>query len=192
MRIGILGGSFDPIHTGHAMIASYAAQFLPFDRVWLMVSRHNPLKLDRQNAPEEHRLNMARLVADKIPGVEVSDFEFHRPSPSYTYQTLLALKETYPEHSFSLIIGADNWLDFSRWRNSGEIVKEFGVTVFRRPGYPLPSDLPEGITIVEGAPEALISSTFIRSLLKSGRDANFFVPPEVVEYIKARQLYAGS
>ena len=138
MRIGVYCGSFDPIHTGHAMVANYLAQYGGLDEVWLMVSRHNPLKVGRDPASEPHRLAMVKFVAEGCSRVVASDFEFSLPVPSYTYVTLCRLRERFPQHKFVLIIGSDNWHNFNRWRDSESILREFGLIVYPRPGYDLP------------------------------------------------------
>ncbi len=190
MKIGIFSGSFDPIHIGHAMIASYAAQWTDLDEVWLMVSRLNPLKIDSEPASEYDRFEMAKIVASGCEGVRPSDFELRLPVPSYSYRTLTELKKTYPENDFSLIIGSDNWLGFDRWRNSWEIKREFGIYIYERPGFPVdPETLPSGVRLIEGAPQSLISSTFVRKALKERKDLNFFLPEKVFEYVKQKQLY---
>ncbi len=190
MEIGIFGGSFDPIHSGHAMVASYALQCCGLDEVWLMVSRRNPLKQSPTAATDADRLAMARIVADKVDGIRVSNLEMKLPSPSYTYRTLCELRRLYPEHKFRLIIGADNWNDFLKWRDPEKIVAEFSVIVFRRPGHELRDEqFPDGVKVVEGAPQVLISSTRIRQMAAEGLNLNFFLPTGVVEYVEQHQLY---
>ncbi|MDE6291491.1 MAG: nicotinate-nicotinamide nucleotide adenylyltransferase, partial [Muribaculaceae bacterium] len=108
MKVGIFGGSFDPIHMGHISLARYVLDHTELDEVWLMVSPLNPLKPQGYVATDEERLTMARLAVDDIAGIKVSDFEFSLPIPSYTYNTLSKLKEAYPDIDFRLIIGGDN------------------------------------------------------------------------------------
>lgn len=190
MEIGIYSGSFDPIHTGHAMVASYCAQWGGIDEVWLMVSRQNPLKEGRPPAPGHHRLQMVELVADLCVNVKASGFELEMPpGPSYTYDTLCLLRERYPAHRFRLIIGSDNWVDFGRWRNAHKIISEFGLLVYPRPGFAIPRDLREGVRVIPGGPTAHVSSSFVRHALAEGRDINFFVPVPVARYIRTHGLY---
>lgn len=191
MVVGIFGGSFNPIHTGHAMVASFAAGSGVLDEVWLMVSPQNPLKADRKQAPEADRLAMAELVARRCKGVKACDFEFSLPRPSYTYDTLKALRERYPEHQFRLIIGSDNLRIFSRWRNADKIRKEFGIVVYPRPDYPVEESLLlENVSLLDECPQVLVSSTFIRDRITAGEPVAFLVTEEVEAYIAEHGLYA--
>jgi len=190
MRIGIFSGSFDPIHTGHAMIANFAAQWLGLDEVWIMVSPLNPLKKGSLPAPDTARMEMASIVASGCNKVRASGFECSLPVPSYTYRTLTSIKDAYPEHEFSLIIGSDNWLRFSQWRDSDRIKSEFEIFIYPRPGYEVDIDtLPAGVSLMTEAPQALISSSFVRESVKEGKNLNYFLPPEVFDYIIKNNLY---
>ena len=194
MNIGIFGGSFDPIHEGHVNLAKYVLDHTDLDEVWLMVSPRNPLKDYGPIATDRQRLEMARLAVKDIPGLQVSDFEFHLPIPSYTYKTLTELKKSYPEHDFRLIIGGDNWTDFLRWRNPKEILSEFGVIVYPRPGETLKLSTQnakrktQNITILDAAPQMPISSTEIRAHLQS-QSSELNLNPNVLAYIKSHHLY---
>ena len=205
MTVGIFGGSFDPIHEGHIRLAQYVLDHTDLDEVWLMVSPLNPLKPQGYVATDEQRLEMARLaVADK-PGIKVSDFEFSLPIPSYTYNTLCRLKETYPDIDFRLIVGGDNWSNFDRWRNPQEILDEFGVIVYPRPGEEIKT--PENsqliidnssFIILNNAPQMPVSSTEIRAMLRSKVAENGkrktedvpFLSESVLRYISTRHLYS--
>ena len=189
MNIGIYGGSFDPIHTGHAMVANFVAQCNVVEEVWIMVSRRNPLKEQGTVASDKDRLQMAHLVAKGCRNVKVTDIEMSMPIPSYTYDTFTELKKKYPEHKFKIIIGSDSLSNFHNWKNSDRIQKEFGLIVYPRPGYPLPQDEPDNVTFLNGAPEFGISSSLIREYASSGWNINYFVPLSVSEYIKTHNLY---
>lgn len=189
-RIGIFSGSFDPVHTGHMMLASYLAQSNWLDEVWMLVTPRNPLKPNGTVASDIDRLEMCRRAAEPIPGCRVSDFEFSLPQPSYTCNTLHALSDKYPDCQFSLIIGSDNWQIFHQWWHHDEIIKEFGVIIYPRPGYDIATDkLPTGVKVAQDVPMALISSTFIRKYLKDGHRLNYFVPAKALEYIITEKLY---
>lgn len=189
MTIGIYGGSFDPIHTGHAMIANFVAQCNVVDEVWIMVSRQNPLKTHGVYASDIHRLKMASLVADKCKNVRVTDIEMSLPLPSFTYESLKELKKRYPENDFKIIIGSDSLTNFESWRNHDIILKEFGVIVYPRPGYNMPSEEKPGMKYLNGAPEFSISSSLIREYVSSGWNINYFVPVDVSDYIIKNNLY---
>ena len=189
MRIAIYGGSFDPIHSGHAIIANFVSQCGLVDEVWLMVSRKNPLKENSTFASDDQRLEMAEMITSDCRNVKVSDFEIHLPIPSYTYNTLTELKKKYPDNEFVLLIGSDNFTVFDKWKNSQEIQKEFGLIVYPRPGYPLPEAEPENVTFLCGAPEIVISSSLIREYVRDGWNINYFVPINVARYIQEKKLY---
>lgn len=184
MRVAVFGGSFNPVHTGHAIIASTVAKREDVDEVWMMVSPRNPLKQDSALMPEEDRLRMVRDVAEEVEGVKCSDFEFTLPRPSYTYNTLRKLSETYPEHEFTLLIGSDNWKIFDRWRDYEKIIDEFGVIIYQRPDSPVKGPFPRGVRLMDNVPLLMISSTYIRDCLKRGEDVRFLVPDCVYKDLK--------
>lgn len=189
MKIGVLGGSFNPVHIGHVMLASYLKQFEGFDEVWLMLSPLNPLKINSAELiPDITRLHMLDIALKDAEGIKVSDIELSMPRPSYTINTLRYLAKRYPRHSFKLIIGADNWKIFSQWKDSQTIIDDFGVVVYPRPGYPLGTVFDAGVEVVK-VPTADISSSFIRSSIARGKDMHFFLPAGVYEYIKSNNLY---
>lgn len=189
MKIGIFCGSFDPIHIGHAIVANYVLQWGRLDEVWIMTSRRNPLKNDTI-ASDEDRFRMAELVAKDCPGIYASNFESGLPEPSYTYRTLTELKKNYPEHDFHLIIGSDNLMILDKWKNYINIIDEFKIIVYPRPGYPVNSKFhTPNIIILDNAPQIVMSSTFIRNAIKDNRRLNFFLPEEVSKYIDTKRLY---
>jgi len=189
MRIGVLGGSFNPVHIGHMMLASYLKQFEGFDEIWLMLSPLNPLKANSAELiPDVVRLRMLDIALKDADGIKVSDIELSMPRPSYTINTLRYLAKRYPRHSFKLIIGADNWKIFSQWKDAQTIIDDFGVMVYPRPGYPLSTIYDVGVEVVK-APTADISSSFIRSSIARGKDMNYFLPAGVYDYIKSNNLY---
>lgn len=191
MRIGIYGGSFNPIHQGHTQLAaSIVAQGL-VDELWLLVSPLNPLKQGTTSdiAEYEHRLKMAELATQNLEGVKVSDFERHLPLPSYTITTLGELHRAYPEHEFVLVIGADNWERFPRWYHADEIIANYSILIYRRPGCELDERaLPSSVQVVD-TPLYDVSSTQIRESVKKGRMMRRWLDAQVVKYIKKHQLY---
>lgn len=189
MNIGIFSGSFNPIHMGHLMLATYLAEYEGFDEVWLVVSPHNPLR--RRALPEEdiHRCEMVRLALRNATKVRYNDIEFSLPQPSYTIATLDALRERYPEHAFTLVIGADNWQIFDRWRDYRRIIDEYGVCIYPRRGYDVDvQSLPLQVRYA-GAPLIELSSTWIRQGIADGRNMAAFLPAGVYDYICRNHLY---
>lgn len=192
MKIGIFGGTFDPIHIGHLRLADWFSRNAGLDMVWLMVSPRNPLKTGGA-APvsAQQRLEMVRLAVKDYSRLRADDTEFSLPAPSYTITTLRTLAERHPNDDFTLIVGADNILAFDRWKDPEELLRRFGVLVYPRPGYDLdPHRLPPGSRLAEGCPQTDISSTEIRQLLSRGDPAaSAFLPPAVAAYIAAHRLY---
>lgn len=132
MRVGIYGGSFNPVHFGHVGLARWVIEHTDLDELWLMVSPNNPLKEADTLAPEEERLAAVREAINGINGLAASDFEFSLPRPSYTANTLRELKKTYPEHEFTLVIGEDNIAIFDRWREYEYILENYRIFVYPR------------------------------------------------------------
>ena len=190
MKIGILGGSFNPIHIGHAILANYITQYTDIEQLWLMVSPQNPLKSKISDSYDVHRLAMAELVASKCENVITSGFEFTLPKPSYTISTLEALTKKFPQHEFVLIIGADNWQYFNKWKDSDLILKNHDIYVYPRKGYEIniPDDLKDKVYSLD-SPIVEVSSTFIREQLKDNRNMNFYLPLDVYKYILKNRLY---
>lgn len=192
MRIGIYGGSFNPIHKGHTELAASIVQQGLVDELWLLVSPLNPLKQGETSdiAEYEHRLSMARLATEDIEGVKVSDFEKNLPLPSYTITTLGELHKAYPEHEFVLVIGADNWERFPRWYHAQEIIDTYSILIYRRPGCEMDETLlPPSVQVVD-TPLYDISSTEIRESVKKGRMLLKWVDRKVATYIRVHHLYS--
>ena len=191
MKIGIFGGSFNPIHSGHAIIAHHIISSGAVDRLWLMVSPVNPLKVGlEQQVADTDRLRMVEMVTRPLENVETSAFEFTMPKPSYTIDTLNALQAKFPDDEFYLVTGADNWVIFERWRNSEEILAKYHLLVYPRLGYDvvIPEELRDRVTLVD-APIIELSSTAVRERLAQGLSARYYVPDEVLSYIERKGLY---
>ena len=186
--IGILGGSFNPVHIGHMIIASYIAQEGYVDKVWLTLSPQNPFKDASGLIPDLKRLAMLNMATRTASCIETCDIELSMPRPSYTINTLDVLRKQHPHKHFKLIIGSDNWNIFDRWRESQRILDEFGVIVYLRPGYDVERRNVDGLEVVD-APGINLSSTFVRDAIENGRDMNLFLPQGVYKYITDNNLY---
>ena len=191
MKIGIFGGSFDPIHTGHAIIAHHIISSGLVDQLWMMVSPVNPLKAgNERHVTDADRLRMVEMVTRTLDGAETSAFEFNMPRPSYTIDTLNALQEKFPDKEVYMVIGADNWAVFDRWRNSEEILSKYHILIYPRLGYEvvIPDEWQDRVTLVN-APIIELSSTQIRERLAQGKSARYYVPDDVLNYIERNNLY---
>lgn len=193
MKIGIYAGSFNPIHIGHEILGTYLVDFAGMDEVWYLVSPQNPLKNPVDLLDESERFTMAELALDRYDNLKASDFEFHLSRPSYTIDTLRALRSKYPMAHFTLIIGADNWAVFTKWKDYQAILKEFAVLVFPRLGYAvegIEKYRQEGCDIqIVNSPIIEISSSFIREVLAGNFNARAYLSPKVFSYITKQGLY---
>ena len=174
-RIGLFGGSFNPIHYGHVAIAQAALKQCPLDEVWLMVSPQNPLKQSDSDLLADHlRFQLAWRALEGVQGVVASDYEFRLPKPSYTWNTLQHLSADYPDHRFTLLIGGDNWARFERWRHWKDILRHYDVIVYPRAPYPGTIDVPL----------LSVSSTEIRQRVRKQESIRGLVPEIILEDIK--------
>lgn len=180
---GLFFGSFNPIHNGHLAIARYLLDEGYCENVWFVVSPQNPWKPEQGLLDERKRLKMveAAIAGDERMGV--SDIEFSMPRPSYTYQTLRVLKESHLVRKFALIMGGDNLQRFHHWKNFQEIIAEYAVFVYPRPGMVLP-ETAEGNIVLVNAPEMSVSSTEIRRKVADGADITGDVPEAVAGMVK--------
>ena len=185
MNIGLFGGSFNPIHVGHISLAQQLLQLAGLDEVWLMVSPQNPLKQGRSDLLDDQlRFEMAQQALKDVRGVKACDYELHLPKPSYTWNTLQHLKEDYPDHQFTLLIGGDNWKHFSRWYRAEDIVRNYPIVVYpRRHSHIDTQSLPPTVTIVD-TPLLDISSTQIRQRILQGQSVQGLVPPIIEPLVR--------
>ena len=184
VRTGIFGGSFNPIHNGHIQLVRQLREAAKLDEVWLMVSPQNPLKQQAGLLDDDLRLQMAQKALVDDPNICVSDYEFHLPRPSYTWNTLQNLEQDYPDREFVLLIGGDNWERFHRWYRADDIIRNYQLIVYPRRGSDIDiENLPPSVTVVEA--ELLdISSTDIRRRVRRGQPITGMVPDSVVKDVE--------
>jgi nicotinate-nucleotide adenylyltransferase len=189
MKIGLLFGSFNPVHIGHLIIANYMANHTDLDKVWLVVSPQNPLKKYGDLINTYDRLEMARLATDHADNLEVSDVELKLPQPSYTIDTLAILKEKYPQHEFAVIMGSDNLVTLHKWKNYKLILRDYQIYVYPRPGYENTDLATHPSVHITMTPLMELSATFIRKSIAEKKNVQFFVPDAVLKFIEGKGLY---
>lgn len=189
MKTGLFFGSFNPIHTGHLIIANYLANYTSLDEVWLVVSPHNPLKEKSGLGNMYDRLEMARLATEQTEYLRVSDIEFSLPQPSYTVDTLAFLEEKYPDKKFVLIMGADNLVSLKKWKNYEVLLKNYQIYVYPRPGANTEEWKDHPAITFTDTPLMEISSTFIRRSIKESKNVQFFLPDQVIAFIESKGMY---
>ncbi len=183
-KTGLFFGSYNPVHTGHMIIANYLAQYSDLDEVWLVVSPHNPLKKKETLAPDYDRLHLVHLAIGDNPLLKASDIEFKLPRPSYTIDTLVYLREKYPNREFALIMGEDNLLSLPRWKNYEQILSQHDIYVYNRTvegESPLHAH-PRVHFIL--APLLDISASLVRRIFREGKSIEYLVPERVYRYLE--------
>lgn len=189
MKVGLFFGSFNPVHVGHLVLANYMLEFTEMERIWFVVSPHNPLKEKKSLLSDVHRLQLVRLAIGDHSKMKASNVEFKLPQPSYTVNTLAYLTEKFPDHDFSLIMGADNLQSFKKWKNYEYILQHHKIFVYPRPGSD-GGDLKTHPSVhFTEAPVMEISSTFLREAIRLKKDVRYFFPGGVWEYVKEMHFY---
>ncbi|MGV3632142.1 MAG: nicotinate (nicotinamide) nucleotide adenylyltransferase [Bacteroidota bacterium] len=204
MNIGLFFGTFNPIHVGHLVIAGHMANSGKLDQVWLVVSPHNPLKNKKTLLADHHRLQLVKLAIDDNPKLRASDIEFSLSQPNYTVHTLAHLKEKYPQHSFSLILGEDNLRTFNKWYNYEYILENHQVFVYPRnltvqeleeeklktdEGFYAEVKTHRNVIFCEDTPVMKISSSFIRESIQKGKDVRYLLTEPVFRYVDEMNFY---
>ena len=183
-RVGIFGGSFNPIHTGHIALAKSLCEKAGLDEVWFMVSPMNPFKQTATDLLEDNlRLELVKKALENEPQLKACGYEFQLPKPSYTWHTLQALSKDFPDITFTLLIGGDNWAAFDKWYHHDDILAHYPIVVYPRQGSDI-GEVPEGVTVVE-TPLLNISSTEIRHHIAEGKSIHGMVP-ETIEELATR------
>ncbi|MDQ6815560.1 MAG: nicotinate (nicotinamide) nucleotide adenylyltransferase [Bacteroidota bacterium] len=187
MRIGLYFGSFNPVHIGHLIIASFIANNTDVDQVWFIISPHNPLKKTSTLLNEYHRLHLVQLAINNDNQLKASNIEFKLPRPSYTIDTLTYLTEMYPTHSFTVIMGSDSFQNITRWKNYEQLLNNYHICIYERPGFKVGKETNK--LHVLKSPLLEISSTYIREAVKAGKTIRYLVPDAVLEEIERNGYY---
>jgi nicotinate-nucleotide adenylyltransferase len=188
MKIGLYFGSFNPIHTGHLIIANHVLNETGLEKIWLVVSPQNPFKVSASLLNEYNRLHLAKLAIEDDNRMRVSEIEFKLPKPSYTADTLAYLSEKYPQHEFAIIMGSDSYQNLHKWKNYEVIVNNYPVYVYKREGFTIKPHLNIHPVILE-APLLQISATEIRQLIKNGKSVRYMLPEKVRDEIEQNRYY---
>ncbi len=191
MHIGLFFGSFNPIHTGHLVIANQLVEYTDMDQIWFIVSPQNPHKDKTGMLSEYDRLYLVEQAIEDNDRFRVNNIEFTMPKPSYTVDTLAQLTDKFAMHQFSVIMGADNLAHLHKWKNYEAILKHYHIYVYQRPGYPAPQapeNFENSVHIVE-FPQMDVSASYIRKCIKEGTSIKYLVPDKVAAYIHKMNLY---
>lgn len=202
MKVGLYFGTFNPVHVGHLIIANFMADYTDLDKVWLVVTPQNPLKEKNTLLADHHRLALVKVAIEDNPHLVASDIEFKLPKPSYTTNTLAYLKEKYPDHEFSLIMGEDNLRTFHKWKNHEYILQNHTLYVYPRvltesEIRELSEHQPDNRfanhpqVIMCDAPVMKVSSSFIRKAIKEKKDVRYLLTDPVHKYIEEMHFYEG-
>jgi nicotinate-nucleotide adenylyltransferase len=189
MKTGLFFGSFNPIHTGHLIIANYMATNTDLQEVWLVVSPQNPLKSKNSLANDYDRLHLVRLAIEDNPALKASSIEFNLPKPSYTIDTLAYLKEKYPTREFVLIMGGDNIATLHKWKNYEVILANYNIYVYKRPSYSAGDFETHPKVYFFDAPLLDISATYIRNAIRNKQSIRYLVADKVLEYLDGSSMY---
>lgn len=188
MHIGLFFGSFNPIHTGHLIVANHIIEHTEIDKLWFVVSPHNPLKDSNSLLNEYDRLHLVQLAIEDNHKFRASNIEFQLAKPSFTIDTLTYLSERFPLEEFSIIMGSDSFQNIHRWKNYEQLIKHYPIIVYLRPGFEVKETHGAKLTIME-APLLQISATYIRNQIKEGKSIRYLTPAPVANYIEESNLY---
>lgn len=183
-RVGIYGGSFNPIHNGHIALAKHLLHMGGLDEVWFVVSPQNPFKQLSELLDDDKRLQLVRLALEGEPQLTACDYEFHLPKPSYMWHTLQAMHRDMPDTAFVLLIGADNWQVFPHWFRHEDIIRNYDIIIYPRKQAPVEEALlPPRVRLVHAELYDL-SSTMIRQRVRCGESIDGLVPPRIASLVK--------
>ncbi|WP_156473335.1 nicotinate-nucleotide adenylyltransferase [Thermoactinomyces sp. AS95] len=192
MKVGIFGGTFDPIHFGHLLLAEQAREAASLHEIWFIPAGEPPHKQGKPVTPAMERKKMVELAIEGHPQFKVNPIELMRSGPSYTVDTIMELKKQNPHVEFFLLVGADMVKNLPKWYKIKEIIQNVQVIGLGRPGFDhdaLPEYIEERLMWIPDAVETNISSSIIRERLMLNRSVRYLVPDSVYKYIKEQGLY---
>ena len=187
MKIGLYFGSFNPIHTGHLIVAQQLLELAALDKVWFVLSPQNPFKKTQHLLDETKRLSLLSKAIAGNEKFEVSDAEFTLPRPSYTIDTLAHLTKEFPEHTFCVLLGSDNLENFLHWKDYESILRDFKLIVYTRGAIDEKWEQYRNIILFD-VPYIHISATYIRHLIRAKKSIRYLVP-ECVE-VEVKKAYS--
>ncbi len=188
MNTGLYLGSFNPIHIGHLIVANFVLNEIDVEKIWFVISPENPFKNGKDLLNPKKRFDLVKKAIAGDKRFLVSNVEFFLPKPSFTINTLKYLKDKYPQHMFSLIMGSDSFERLNEWRNYKEIIDNCRILIYPRLGVKIKNKLKADITILK-APQIEISSSTIRELIKKGKSIRYLVPDIVKKEIEKNHYY---
>ena len=190
MKIGLYFGTFNPIHVGHLIIANHFAEYSDLDQVWCVVTPQNPFKTKQSILDNRQRLHMVNLATQDYPNLKPSAIEFDLKQPNYTIDTLVYLEEKHPNYQFALIMGEDNLVSLPKWKNADVLLENYPIYVYPRKlnSSNQKKSMTARIEKID-APIIEISSSFIRSALKSGKNIRPLLPEAVWTYLDEMNFY---
>ncbi|WP_066257735.1 nicotinate-nucleotide adenylyltransferase [Neobacillus drentensis] len=186
LKVGILGGTFDPPHNGHLLIANEVLSTLQLDEIWFLPNQEPPHKKKSESISNEDRLQMLELAIGGNDAFRVETIELHRQGPSYTVDTMKMMNNQYPNHQFFFIIGADMIEYLPKWHKIDELIKLVQFVGVERPSYSSQTDYP---VLYVDVPALDVSSSMIRDRVKNGKTVRYLLPDSVIQFIEEKHLY---
>lgn len=189
MHIGLYFGSFNPVHLGHLLVAEHVAAHTDVDKIWFVVSPHNPLKDSASLLNEYDRLHLVELAIANNPKLRASNVEFALPKPSFTIDTLTYLTEKFPLETFSIVLGGDAFANLKRWKNWEQLIARHRLIVYARPGFEVTHLEGARVTYLADAPQIHLSASYVRKEIKARRSTRYLVPDAVRQYVEDNRYY---
>jgi nicotinate-nucleotide adenylyltransferase len=188
MKIGLFFGSFNPIHTGHLIIANHILNEARLDKIWFVVSPLNPFKINSDLLDERTRLFLVNAAIQNDERIVACDVEFQLSRPSFTINTLSFLKDAHPDHEFLIIMGSDNFQDLDKWKDYQDIISKYKILIYLRTGFEVKNKFNVDAEVLN-APILEISSTQIRRLIEERKSIRYLVPEMTRKEIEEKGYY---